>query len=340
MRDLSSTCVLLVSLVGCRGDDRPNAVAGSETRADTAPAVDSGSDGGIDSSSDTAIFDSAATDTTVNDTGPIVITDATIPDGSGDEFLADTGMVLPDASPALVPVGKACSASSECDPTGAKVGICSNQQLPPDAIDPTPVCMALACEAGSAIGKPCGLGAAGLCVGAGRCLAGCSFGSTGAAVGCVGKDACRPYGWERVSGSAKGIGSCSGGCAADADCPTGQVCQSEDGTCVATKVTYGKSLGSACTSSTQCPCRLNGSAGLGVCVRFCKTGDPAATCPSGFTCDPDLPASDSTGTLFTGVPTGLSGTCSKNCTNDSDCVTLGGHCESNVATGVKVCRVP
>lgn len=312
---------------------------------------DAAVDGTVDALSDTGASDDTSTvgDSTVKldtgpwDTGAVVITDAVIPDGIGDEFATDTGP-WPDASPTLVPINKPCTASAECDPTGAKVGICSNSYFPPDSLDPSPVCMALACESGAAgINKPCGLGGAGLCVGggtAGRCLPGCSFGSTGAATGCVGKNACRQYTWERVSGTVKGLGYCTGGCAADADCSAGQKCQKEDGYCVSTLVTYTKTLGATCTSSSECPCKLNGSTGLGYCVKFCKTGDATATCPSGFTCDPNLPASDATGALFSGVATGMSGTCYKNCTSDTECTPLGGHCEANTATGVKVCQVP
>lgn len=359
--------------VGCGGDDKPpGAVVPQDTGADTAltpdtstpdtnvedtggdtTVVDTGADTGADAKTDTTVSDTATTPDVPAGTDvmyiPDTLLDATkieggIPDVSGGSEVSTDGTVAADASPALVPVGTACTTSSTCDPTGAGVGVCSNQLATPDTINPSPSCVAMACNGGADdVGKPCGLGGGGLCIAGGaegQCMDGCTFGSTGSASGCLGKTACRPYAWARVGGAAQGSGYCVGGCGADADCSAGQRCQTESGYCVATLTTYGKTLGASCTSSSECPCRINAGSGLGYCVKACKTGDSVASCPSGFTCDPGLPATDTGGALFTGVPSGLTGTCWKNCTSDAECTPLGGHCEANVATGQKVCRVP
>jgi hypothetical protein len=144
------------------------------------------------------------------------------------------------------------------------------------------------------------------------------------------------FSFKREGSGGSGLGSCGGGCVADADCTAGQKCQTEDGICVQTLVVYSKAFGASCTSSSECRCERG--SGTGYCTKACITG--GAACPSGYTCDPRLPKTDSTGTLFTSVPTGLAGDCLKNCANDGDCTAFGGHCETNTATGVKVCRIP
>ncbi|MBI2392853.1 MAG: hypothetical protein HYV09_24930 [Deltaproteobacteria bacterium] len=368
---IGSVASLAMFTVACGGDDKPpGAVVTQDTGADTALPPDTEGDTSTPDTGDTTVGDTtvvdtgadAKTDTTVTDTAtepdvplgtdamfiPDTLLDATkieggVPDAGGDEVFGDS-TVGPDASSALVPVGTACTTSAACDPTGAGVGICSSQFAPPDTLDPSPSCMALACEGGSAdVGKSCGLGGAGLCIpgGAkGHCLDKCTFGSTGAASGCLGKTGCRPWSWTRVGGGVTGTGYCSAGCGADADCSAGQKCQTESGYCVATVTTYPKAVGATCTASSECACRINALSGLGYCVKACKTGDATAGCPTGFTCDPGLPATDTGGALFSGVPSGLLGICWKNCTTDAECTPLGGHCESNTATGVKVCRVP
>jgi len=244
------------------------------------------------------------------------------------------GMGGPDASPSLVPVGTTCTTNAECDPAGSMVGICSNNADPPDTIDPTPTCMARAC---ATTGAACGAGGGGICVPGNRCVDSCAFGSSGAATGCAGKTVCNVYSFTRDGGGGKGVGSCRGGCLADGDCTAGQKCQVEDGVCVQTLVTYPNAFGTSCTSSSDCRCQ-HGLSKPGYCSKYCITG--GAACPSGYTCDPGLPKNDTTGVLFTSVPTGLAGDCLKNCANDGDCTPYGGHCETNSVTGVKVCRIP
>lgn len=358
--------LLLSWIPGCGGDDQaPGATQPADSGANVDTSAAPADSAEVDSStgSDSSIGDSTSGDSSDGAVDSTVVDSGTpdVPAGSDALFIADTyvdalkpeggipdGSVFtdatfdggPDASPALVPVGAACSSSSTCDPTGAGAGVCSNQEFPPDSIDPSPACVAKSCD--STVGNPCGVGGAGLCVlggVSGICRPGCSFGSTGAATGCLGKTSCVPSVFRRESSTVRGLGFCTGGCTADVDCPSGQQCQTEDGTCVATKTVYSKSFGDACTSASDCKCeRMPGKTGY--CTRFCVTGRTSGACPSGYSCDARVPATDSSGTLFTGVATGLAGACRKVCSSDADCTSYGGHCESNVAGGVKVCRVP
>lgn len=367
-----SLSVLAFVLAGCAGDQAPGlatpADAGLATDGttpdsssptdtggvDSETAKDSGLDstpgdavadtdasGGVDAKTDTTVpSEAGSVDTSVPDTGPVVITtDAERMDTFVDDARLDSS---PDASAALVPVGKACSSKTDCDPTGAGSGDCSNALTPPDFVDPSPTCVALECEASAGIGKSCGAAGAGICVSGGAlgyCMSRCSFGASGSATGCVGKTSCTVVAWARSGGSITGSGFCRGGCTADSDCSGGQKCQKETGSCVATLTVYAKTLGASCSSGADCDCMYNGATSSGYCTRYCRTGDAAAACPTGFSCDPGLPNSDTMGTLFSSSPTGLNGRCLKNCSVDGDCPT-GAHCESNVATASKVCRVP
>lgn len=314
---------------------REDGTSPTDTDVDsTAPPTDSGADSTM---VDTAVSDAPASD--ILSTKDTAIDAVVVGDSLPDSLGTDTGP--PDASPALVPVGKVCTASAECDPTGAKVGICSNAYDPPDTVDPTPTCMALACEAGLAgIGKPCGAGGAGVCVSggaAGVCVDACSFGASGAASGCATKTVCRVVSYAREAGATKGVGSCSGGCTANGDCTAGQKCQTETGACVQTLQTFGKAFGAACTSASECPC-VHDAGKPGFCSKFCITG--GSMCPTGYTCDAGLPKTDVSGTLFSSSIGGLAGDCLKDCASDLDCAFMSGRCDANTATGTKVCRLP
>jgi hypothetical protein len=312
---------------------------------DTRIPFDTASEGATDAPRD-SVVDTRGVDTTPEgpadtsisfDTGPDE-TDAAIDasDGDGD---------APDASPAIVPVGAPCTTDADCDPTGAHVGVCSSNLNPPDPTDPNPVCVARACSipASGAITR-CGVADVGLCVLGGtenECFPACVFdaGSTTAPTGCLGKDGCNYFGHTGSGSTLQGVGYCSGGCTADADCIGGGFCQIDDGICVATLTPYTKTLGDTC-SGGECPCVIDPKTLDGLCTKFCITGSSVATCAAGFTCDPGVPATDlGTGTaLFPSVPPGLVGSCFKTCTVDTDCTSLTGHCVGNSATGVKTCR--
>ncbi len=362
----------LVLAAGCGSEDRPSAPLTpiEETGADTGlPIFESGTDGASDDAStedgstpdgtsgDGTVPDGSGVDGTVADTS--MAGDAT---GTDTRVVADSGVVLSDApfvkdtsvgevfvldsasgdaSPTNVPVGQACTNSAQCDPNGGSVGVCSNS-VGANAIDPAPACFATSCDNGSTdVGKACGLGGAGLCVGGGPdgvCRPKCTFGAAGAApTGCVGKTGCNAVSWSRAGATVTGVGICHGGCTLDADCG-GQVCQVETGECVVTKQTFTKTLGQACTATSECDCE--GSTATGICTRFCRVGDATTACGAGFRCDPGLPSSDGTGALFTSSPAGMVGKCHKECNNAADCSAFGGVCEANNSTGAKICRVP
>ena len=343
--------VLGLLLAGCSGKDSPHIVGfGDSDVEDTRRDRDTGapgdalvdapfdarpdatSDGAFDVTIDTTPFDTAVTE---------AFADAPEDVGDGDSGdTGDAGVDVPDASPAIVPVGAACSSDSTCDPTGAHVGVCSSSLYPPDSTDPDPFCVAKACALGAAgTVTRCGLADVGICVPGGsdnECFPACTFPTNGATAptGCRGKDACNFYGTQTDStGVVSGVGVCSGGCIADADCKSG-VCQREDGVCVATRVAYTKSLGDTCTGADgECPCVLSSATLTGYCTRFCLTGSTVAGCATGFTCDPGLLASS-----FSGVSPGLVGSCFKNCSTDADCTALSAYCATGAATGVRVCR--
>jgi hypothetical protein len=305
----------------------------SDSTADV--VVDAPLDSSVDSTVVDAPIDTTPRDTSVEpDTGPEVdaFTDGSDLDGGS----ADASDALPDASPALVPVGQLCSLDTDCDPTGALTGVCSNHLTGLGTIDPTPVCATRKCDIGTGPTR-CGLANAGVCVPGGpahQCRAACTFGTSDglAPTGCKGKDACTSFAVETDSTGSHGIGYCGTGCVANADCTGGDVCEAADGNCVKTLAGYTKVTGDVCTDSSACPCIINATAGSGFCTHFCKVGDATATCPSGFTCDPHLDP-----TRFTKVPIGLAGLCYKNCSSDADCTSLSGYCDTTSVTGVKVC---
>jgi hypothetical protein len=326
---------------------------------------DVGPDAGPDTGHDTSFGDTSGGDTSGGEDSTVVLdthdfddVDIAFPDGTPDSVITfdtgpdDTGGAdtadtadAPDASPSIVPVGAPCTSDTDCDPTGAHVGVCSKNLNPPDPTDPEPVCVARACTIPSsgAITR-CGVADVGLCVLGGtenECFPACTFnaGSTSPPTGCLGKDGCNYFGYTGSGGTLQGVGYCSGGCTADADCTGGGVCQIADGICVATLTPYTKTLGDTC-SGGECPCVIDPTSLAGLCTRFCITGASSASpCPGGYTCEPGVPATDSGGgALFSSVPPGLVGSCFKTCTTNADCASLGGHCVGNSATGSKSCR--
>ncbi|MBI2392422.1 MAG: hypothetical protein HYV09_22750 [Deltaproteobacteria bacterium] len=222
-------------------------------------------------------------------------------------------------------------------------GICSNTAFTSGGLYATPVCIETSCTLSSSDpGKACGVGYGGICISAGSgalCLPRCEFSnSTAAPTGCVGKNLCFLYVYTRDP-SVAGLGYCLGGCRSDADCTGGDRCQVEDALCVKSSsyYTYTKTIGTACSSGdTSCNC-ITASAGTGYCSKVCRVGE-AGACPTGYTCDPDLPKSDSSGALFSALPYGMGGYCLKNCTYDTDCPNSTG-CRESGGTGRKTCHV-
>lgn len=352
-----------VGLVGCGGTDDPAPVA-KDSGADTGKT-----DGGTDTKTD----------------GPVVL-----PDGK-----TDTPAVIADKT-----TGKVCTSDADCDVTGNALGRCTNKLYIISPLNPTAICIQIdtgggdACDPGDGTKIPLCDGDTGYCAKSGTnpaiCEAFCTIDDTGKVTqACAGKNACNPEALGTDSaGKATLFGTCQGGCATDADCPTGAVCDTLQNFCVektcttdtecsklfskpppgfkcvadATggkshcKFSYAKNPGDKCTpaaasgsSSTDCLCFGKTGAGTdqGLCISLCKTvdfGTANAECATGFTCDPLLNKTDSTGKeIYSAgfkLPAGLSGYCVKNCTADADCGITGWKCEQSAGTAAKTCRPP
>jgi len=240
-------------------------------------------------------------------------------------------------------VGKTCATEYDCDITGAGITFCSNALFVLGTINPTPICIGIECDPGPGTGvTKCDAGH-GVCVdtsasGSGICFPFCSFDGGGAPpVGCVGKNACTPYRWSiDPSGIVTGTGLCIGGCRSDSDCTAGDKCQIEQGYCVKKLDAYVLKPGEVCTKAdatskpAKCNCAYSSSTGTGYCTLTCRVG--IDTCPTGLTCDPQLPKSD-----FAAAPKSISGSCLPNCASDTDCKGAG-KCLESVGTGQKTCQ--
>ena len=244
-------------------------------------------------------------------------------------------------------VGKACASNADCQPAGGPgVNVCSNTAFT-QPLWPTPICVIQSCDpldptGNGALqfcdGSPTDQTAPGICIpttspiqkGMGVCLPQCQFQGTGAAPsGCQGKDTCYAAAFgTNTSGSLFGIGYCFGGCAADADCPTGSKCQVDQGLCLKALYTRTKTLGQACTmtdaTSNACNCDYNTTSNQGVCTQSCTVGGGPA-CPTGWACDSGLTSTISGGAAdggdipgFTKQNSGLGGICRKTCTTPGD----------------------
>ncbi|MBI2396045.1 MAG: hypothetical protein HYV09_41160 [Deltaproteobacteria bacterium] len=316
MRTLGRCAAIFIaasSVTGCGSDP-------------AAPAADAGVDV-------TEVGDTARPDTGVADTGT-----------------PDTGSTGGDHGGTT---GKPCSTNDECDVTGDGVNMCSIDWYALGSLYPDPVCFGTECappEPGSIAACDDGKG---WCIdyesGVTRCFAQCHFDTDRetAATGCIGKNACNFHGWTKDEGGPwRGTGYCFGGCTADADCPSGHKCQTEWGECVlkAKHWVATKAVGEPCTSADRgtstkpptCSCWMSISLGKGYCTEFCKVGDSPSSCPDGFTCDALLP--DSEPAPFTAAAKGLAGVCTKNCTDDSECVALGAYCERGAGMPRKTCQ--
>jgi hypothetical protein len=329
---------------------------------DTSPA-DGGSDSGnveagpVDTGADTVSDtgggvhdgggDTGAADTFVQDTGP-----------------ADTGTVNNDSGEAGSPydgtTGKGCSTNAECRPGGGPgVNVCSGAgAFAAGPLYPTPVCLLPTCNPGTDglihyCDGPDAPTSPGVCVpsgdvgqsGTGICLPRCTFGSQGQSpTGCQGQDTCNLYGWSvDLTNTVTGIGFCFGGCATNADCATGSVCQKDQGVCLTAGVTRTKAVGAACTQadlvSGACDCFFDTATSNGYCSQFCIVGSATVLCPSGYACSGQEPvsvngANDAAVTGFTLQNQGLAGWCLQQCVG-TPCT--GSTCSSAYSAG-KVCE--
>ncbi|HHH28619.1 MAG TPA: matrixin family metalloprotease [Polyangiaceae bacterium] len=114
--------------------------------------------------------------------------------------------------------------------------------------------------------------------------------------------------------------SCTGGgtppptgtCSVDAECSTGQRCES--GSCVAAG-SGSTPLGGTCADHAECE---SGSCLAGVCTQSCEW--PSGTCPSGFYCDGEATGACGAGVCLAGTAGG--GADGDHCSQDSDCANL------------------
>ena len=270
-----------------------------------------------------------------SDTSPEVRTKI---DGSS----ADMGAIYGGAPP---PIGNPCTTTADCRVSDY---VCTAGAFGGDSLYPTSICVGTGCDPGDGTTFARCDDYRGLCLGTSSgsmCLPACFFGDDGAApMGCLGKNKCHIYGWSRAPDGLSGIGYCFGGCVADADCPAGNVCQSETALCVKTRAAYPKAPGTACTSAdakapAQCNCLYETKTGSGYCANSCHFGE--TTCGAGFTCDSGLPKTPlrADDVVFTKVPLGLAGSCLKNCATDADCVGLNAYCDEGAGTAQKICRI-
>jgi hypothetical protein len=231
-------------------------------------------------------------------------------------------------------VGDACTTNAMCDTTGEGINYCSLGAFSGSSVYPSPVCLATCDDPAPELLKPCDSGR-GICLStgaAGVCVPPCSFGNDGAAPkGCLGRNMCWPL--ARAS-AAEWRGYCAGGCADDADCPTGNLCDPDRLNCVKSVPTAKKPLGAACdntdASTAACVCPLGRTSGLGYCTRVCRVGE--TSCPTGYVCDPGLPDGDPAL-----VPAAVGAYCRKVCATDSECVNS--QCRQHAGMSTKTCSV-
>jgi hypothetical protein len=237
-------------------------------------------------------------------------------------------------------VGNTCKADSDCQPAGGPgLAVCSSS-LGSGGLFPTPVCVIPTCNPGTDgfahfCDGPDQPGSPGFCLavgtaGQGFCLPSCVAFSDGTSPqGCSGKNYCvvAAFATDTTTNQPVGLGYCFGGCTADADCPTGNHCQTNEGICLPTVTAPTKAIGQACTSADNstatapaaCDCLLNSNTNNGYCSQSCVVGSTTNPCPAGYLCDSFLPTQlvDSTGATFPGFTTqnpSLLGTCAAICT--------------------------
>jgi len=212
-------------------------------------------------------------------------------DGSPDN--PDTGTPVDDSGPEGSTggvdgtTGKQCAMDSDCsqDPTNPNTNKCTIAGFFANGpIFATPVCLPTIlcpthtdnlvhfCDGPDVQTSP------GICLplpasaGGGEvCYPQCTILSDGSApIGCHGHDVCIPFvSGLTTNGLPIALGFCDGGCTADGDCPSGSVCQKNDGHCVTTAVTPTKQLGQTCTGNDPagaCSCFSRPSTGIGYCT--------------------------------------------------------------------------
>jgi hypothetical protein len=264
--ELGIVLAVLVAAGACGGSVTP-APGGS------GGATDGGDAGGLDANlgGDTHVGDDASS-----------VLDAPMADGSS------------PGQPYDGTTGKLCASDTDCaTPGGPGIARCSSSVFTPEAYYPSPVCILPTCSpvSGTTVhycDGPDDPSSPGICVPqaqGGICLPKCTYDKTGdPAVGCQGKDACFAF----TSAPDGGVGYCWGGCTANADCPTGQQCQTDQGLCMEGLVPPTKPFGVACTQNDSndgvCNCLYGGTSENGYCSTFCIVGG-ADTCPAGSVCD-------------------------------------------------------
>jgi hypothetical protein len=233
-------------------------------------------------------------------------------------------------------VGTPCASDIDCQPPGGPgLAICSLSLSQP--IFPTPICVIPTCDPGTDglvhfCDGPDDASSPGVCTQFSStvsvCLPQCEFASDGTPpIGCTGHDACNFYtAGADQNNNLVGLGFCWGACTADADCPSGSSCQTNQGVCFTTVMPPTKTLGQACTSadstSGACDCLTNPSStsDAGFCSQACQVGISTDACPSGYVCQAFEPNSFTDSTTNQTTPgfmiqnTGLAGFCVPTCT--------------------------
>ena len=182
----------------------------------------------------------------------------------------------------------------------------------------------------------------------GVCLPKCLFGPNfsapgGTPMGCQGKDTCNGAAFATDNtGAIVGVGYCFGGCVADADCPAGSRCQTDEAICVTSPVTRTKAVGQACSSTDAtnnvCNCDFGAATGMGICTQSCIVG--GATCPAGYACDsgetktvPGLAPDGGVAQGFSQQTPGLAGTCRPTCASAGASCPPNLTCNTNETVG-------
>ena len=293
-----SRWVVLLGLLGCGG------------------AVGTNGDGGPDASID-------------------VKADVVTPEAASD--------VTPD-SPVTLPydgtTGKACTSDADCVRLyGPGLTRCSSSVFSPEDYYPTPVCIIPTCSPVTDTtlhfcDGPDDSSSPGICVPdptsttGGACIPKCTYDSIGTQPsGCQGKDTCYAY----TGAKQNGIGYCWAGCTQDADCESGQHCQTDQGLCEKGITPPTKAIGAACTKSDTnagvCNC-LYGTMNTGYCSSFCIVGD-TATCPTGMVCD----SLEVRAYGYTTPNTGMAGYCAYPCSSDAAACPTSSVCTNVFAAG-------
>jgi hypothetical protein len=193
--------------------------------------------------------------------------------------------------------GKPCTTNADCKAAdGPGIAVCSSTFFAPDAYYPTAVCMLPSCSPASDEASlhycdgPDDPSSPGICLpsadtGAGLCVPKCTYDTKGdPPAGCLGKDVC----FTDALTEETGYGYCGAGCTQDGDCPSGQHCQTDRGSCLAGIVPPTKTIGQACTEADEndyaCHCLYGGTSDTGYCSSFCIASG-MTTCEVGYACD-------------------------------------------------------